>query len=241
MILLRSTLFNAYFFGLTFILIWPAMIVWLVARDRVLGFATAWARLVVGGARVLCGIRYQIEGAEHLPRGPGLIASRHQSAFDTLVWMGIVPHPCYVLKRELRAIPLFGALTDAAGMIAVDRGAGANALRGLLRDAEQAVADQRQVVIFPEGTRSEPGTMLPLQPGIAALAARTGLPVIPVATDSGRYWGRRAFRKQPGTIRIVVRPPLPAGLRREELMRRLAEAMAMPDEQPRTPDAARRA
>lgn len=232
MILLRSALFNAYFFGLTFILIWPAMIVWLLARHRVMGFATVWARLVIAGARILCGIRYEISGAEHLPLGAGLIASRHQSAFDTLVWMGIVSRPCYVLKRELRSIPLFGALTQAAGMIAVDREAGANALRGLMRDAERAVIEQRQIVIFPEGTRSEPGTMLPLQPGIAALAARTNLPVIPVATDSGRYWGRRAFRKLPGTIRIVVRPPLPVGLRRQDLMRRLAEDMTMPGERP---------
>ncbi len=230
MILLRSALFNAYFFGLTFILIWPAMLVWLFARHRVLGFATAWARLIIAGARVLCDIRYEVLGAENLPTGAGLIASRHQSAFDTLVWMGITSRPCYILKRELRSIPMFGALTQAAGMIAVDREAGANALRGLLRDAERAVEEQRQIVIFPEGTRSEPGTMLPLQPGIAALAGRTNLPVIPVATDSGLYWGRRAFRKLPGTIRIIVRPPLPVGLRREELMRRLADGMTMPDE-----------
>ena len=84
-------------------------------------------------------------------------------------------------------------------------------MRGLMRDAARAVAEQRQIVIFPEGTRAAPGTLLPLQPGVAALAAATGLPVIPVVTDSGRCWGRRAFRKRPGVIHIVLLPPIPAG------------------------------
>ena len=230
MILLRSTLFNIVFFGSTFLVLWPATLVRLVAPDRVLGIARQWARFTSASARILCGIRFEVEGAEHLPAGAALIASRHQSAFDTLIWLTLVPNACYVLKRELRSIPLFGGLTQAAGMIAVDRDAAASALRGLVRDGEKAIADGRQIIIFPEGTRSEPGMMLPLQPGIAALAGRTGLPVIPVATDSGLYWGRRAFRKQPGTIRILVRPPLPAGLKRDELMRRLAEELTMPGE-----------
>ena len=96
-------------------------------------------------------------------------------------------------------------------MIAVDRSGGARAMRGLMRDAARAVAERRQIVIFPEGTRAEPGAVLPLQPGIAALAASTGLPVIPVVTDSGRCWGRRAFRKYPGVIHIVLLPPIPCG------------------------------
>lgn len=230
MILLRSTLFNVVFFGSTFLLLWPATLLRLVAPGRVMPLAVLWARFVCASARLMCGIRFEVEGAEHLPSGAALIASRHQSAFDTLIWLTLVPKACYVLKRELRSIPLFGGLTQAAGMIAVDRAAAASALRGLVRDGERAITEGRQIVIFPEGTRSEPGKMLPLQPGIAALASRTGLPVIPVATDSGLYWGRRAFRKQPGTIRILVRPPLPAGLKRDELMRRLAEDLAMPGE-----------
>jgi len=232
MILLRSALFNVVFFGATFILLLPATVMRWVAPSRVMGFAALWARFICLSARVVCGIRFEVEGAEHLPSGPALIASRHQSAFDTLIWLTLLPNTCYVLKRELQSIPLFGGLTKAAGMIAVDRDAAASALRGLVRDGEKATAAGRPIVLFPEGTRSEPGKMLPLQPGIAALAGRTGLPVIPVATDSGLYWGRRAFRKQPGTIRILVRPPLPAGLKRDELMRRLAEELVMPGETP---------
>jgi 1-acyl-sn-glycerol-3-phosphate acyltransferase len=195
-----------------------------------------WARILCGAVRIICGIRFEVSGRAYLPSGAALIASRHQSAFDTVVWLTLVPHCCYVLKRELLGIPLFGPLTQVTGMIAVDRSAGASAIRALLKEADRAVREGRQIVIFPEGTRSEPRQMLPLQPGIAALAARTGLPVIPVATDSGRFWGRRAFRKRPGTIRIIIRPPLPAGLPRDELMRRLAAGMTMPDEEIPHPD-----
>jgi 1-acyl-sn-glycerol-3-phosphate acyltransferase len=176
--------------------------------------------------RLICGIRLEVHGTEHL-HGDGamLIASRHQSAFDTVVWLTLLPRCCYVLKRELLRIPLFGPLMPLAGMIAVDRAGGATALRGLLREGDRAVREGRQIVIFPEGTRADPGAVLPLQPGIAALAARTGLPVIPVVTDSGLCWGRRAFHKRPGTIHIRILAPIPAEIGRDELMRRLDRAL----------------
>jgi 1-acyl-sn-glycerol-3-phosphate acyltransferase len=223
MIVLRSTLFNVFFFGATFVLVLAGTVARLLGPDRVLRVAVAWASLLLWGARVICGIRWEVAGA--LPSGAALIASHHESAFDALVWMTLVPRPAYVMKQELLRIPLFGALTRAAGMITVDRSGGAKALRSLLREAAQAKAAQRQIVIFPEGTRAEPGTLLPLQPGVAALAGATGLPVIPVATDSGRCWSRRAFRKYPGVIHIALLPPIPAGTRRDELLRRLDAAL----------------
>ncbi|HVC63115.1 MAG TPA: lysophospholipid acyltransferase family protein [Acetobacteraceae bacterium] len=223
MTILRSALFNVFFFGATFVLTLAGTVARCLAPHRVLGIAVAWARLVLWGARVICGIRWEVAGA--LPTGPALIAPHHESAFDTLVWLTLVPRPAYVMKQELLRIPLFGALTRAAGMIAVDRTGGARAMRELMRGAARAAAAQRQIVIFPEGTRAEPGTLLPLQPGVAALAASTGLPVIPVATDSGRCWGRRAFRKHPGVIHIVLLPPIAAGTRRQELLRRLDAAL----------------
>ena len=180
---------------------------------------------MVWGARVICGIRLHVSGLEHIGSGAALIASRHQSAFDTFVWLTLMPRCCYVLKRELLRIPLFGPLMPLTGMIAVDRGGGASALRELMREGERAVREERQIVIFPEGTRAEVGAMLPLQPGVAALAARTRLPVIPVVTDSGHCWGRRAFHKRPGTIHIRVLKPIPTGIRRDELMQRLCAAL----------------
>jgi 1-acyl-sn-glycerol-3-phosphate acyltransferase len=145
----------------------------------------------------------------------------HQSAFDTLVWLTLVPRCCYVMKQELLRIPLLGPLMGKTGMIAVDRAAGAASMRHLLREADRAVREVRQIVIFPEGTRGAPGQLLPLQPGVAALAARTGLPVIPVVTDSGLRWGRRAFHKHAGVIHIRLCPPIAAGTPREILMRQL--------------------
>jgi 1-acyl-sn-glycerol-3-phosphate acyltransferase len=223
MIFLRSTLFNLFFFGATFVLTLVGSALWLLAPYRMLDLAVAWARLLLWGARVICGIRWQVTG--ELPTGAALIAPHHESAFDTLIWLTLVPRPAFVMKREMLRVPLFGALTRPAGMIAVDRRGGARAMRGLMRDAAQALAQQRQIVIFPEGTRAEPGTLLPLQPGVAALAASTGLPVIPVVTDSGRCWSRRAFRKRPGVVHIVLLPPIPAGLRRKDLLRRLETAL----------------
>ena len=183
MIILRSAVYNVFFFGATFVMTLAGTVMRLAAPHRMLDVAVAWGRLLLWGARVICGIRWQVEG--ELPAGAALIASHHELAFDTLVWLTLVPRPAYVMKQEMLRVPLFGALTRPAGMIAVDRNGGAKAMRGLIRDAARAVTERRQIVIFPEGTRAAPGTLLPLQPGVAALASSTGLPVIPVVTDFG--------------------------------------------------------
>jgi 1-acyl-sn-glycerol-3-phosphate acyltransferase len=229
-IVLRSAVFNVVFFAVTFVMTVLASAVRIVAPRHVIDVGMLWARTLVAAVRVICGIRLEVSGLEHLPQGAALIASRHQSAFDTFVWLTLLPRCCYVFKDELLRIPLFGPLIAASGMIAVDRDAGGAAIRALLRQADRAIREQRQIVIFPEGTRSEPGSPGALQSGIAALAARTGLPVIPVSTDSGRFWGRRAFRKQPGTIRIVIGSPIPARTERKALMRALEDAMSAVDE-----------
>ena len=227
MIWLRSALFNVFFF--VFSATYSALLLPLLLLPRrwLLQPIRFWARLIIAMLRLLCGIRVRVMGREHLPAGggPALIAAKHQSAFDTVVWLWLLPDPAYVLKRELLDIPVWGWLARGAGMIAVDRLAGASAMRHLLRAGQAAAAEGRQMVIFPEGTRVPPGERRPYQPGVAALAAATGLPVIPVATDSGLRWGRRAFHKRPGVITVAVLPPLPAGLRRDALLRRLEEAI----------------
>jgi 1-acyl-sn-glycerol-3-phosphate acyltransferase len=228
-ILLRSAVFNLVFFGVSVVLTLVATVMRAAAPPRVLGVAMLWGRCLLAAARVTCGIRLDVRGLEHIPPGAALIASRHQSAFDTFVWLTLLPRCCYVFKRELRRIPLFGPLIAAAGMIEVDRAGGGAAIRALLMGADRAVREGRQIVIFPEGTRSEPGSPVVLQSGIAAMASRTGLPVIPVSTDSGRCWGRRAFRKRPGTIRIVIGRPIPAQTERRALMRALEEGLSAID------------
>jgi len=224
MTILRSALFNLFFFGSTFVLCVPAALISIAAPGRIVGWARFWARTQIHAARIICGIRLQVTGWDNLPPAPVLIASRHESTFDILVWIALLPAACFVVKQELTRIPLFGRCILAVGMICVDRAAGGAAMRTLLRGGDRAKAEGRHIVIFPEGTRVEPDEHPPLQPGVAALAARTGLPIVPVMTDSGRFWGRRAFRKLPGTIRIVIQPPLAVQSGREAVLGALRTA-----------------
>ena len=232
MMALRSALFNVVFFAISLAMAVLATGARYLAPRRVLGVAMLWARCQLAAVRIICGIRLQVSGLEHIPPGAALIASRHQSAFDTFVWLTLLPRCCYVFKDDLSRIPLFGPSIGAAGMIEVDRNGGGAAIRGLLREAERAVREQRQIVIFPEGTRRDPGSPGSLQSGIVALASRTGLPVVPVATDSGHLWGRRAFRKRPGTIRILIGPAIPSRTERKALIRALEDGMAALDRGP---------
>ena len=224
MLLLRSALFNLFFFSSTFVLTVPAAALSLAAPERIMGWAKLWARMQIGAARIICGIRLEITGWENLPPAPVLIASRHESTFDILVWIALLPAACFVVKRELGQIPLFGRCIRATGMISVDRDAGGAAMRTLLRGGDRAKAEGRHIIIFPEGTRADPNEHPPLQPGVVALASRTKLPVVPVMTDSGQFWGRHSFRKRPGTIRILIQPPLDVKHGREAVLDALRAA-----------------
>ena len=227
MMLLRSLLFNIWFFGGTVVIGLFGVAVRFVAPHRALMVAQLWARWSLLGARLVAGIEVEVTGREWLPTdGPALVASQHQSAFDTLVWLALVPRASYVAKSELVRVPLFGPLLKPGGQIIVDRTAGAAAIRQLVRGAKRAAADGRTIVIFPEGTRVGPGASAPLRSGIAVLASQLQLPVIPVATDSGRLWGRRAFRKRSGVIHLAVGRPIPFDLPRAELVSRVEAAWA---------------
>jgi len=199
-------------------------VVSILAPGQVMAWARFWARMEVGALRVICGIRPRVSGWENLPPAPVLIASRHESTFDVLFWIAMLPSACFVVKRELAELPLLGRCILAAGMIAVDREAGGAAMRALLRGGDRAKAEGRHIVIFPEGTRTDPDDHPPLQPGVAALASRTGLRVVPVMTDSGQLWGRRAFRKRPGTIPVAIQPPLALNCGREAVIDALRAA-----------------
>ncbi len=217
--LLRSGLYSLWFFVVSTVMF---VIGLMVPRDRLMKYAALWSRVVLAGLPV-CGVRVVVSGRENLPAGGAmLVASMHQSAFDTLLWLQLVPDCKYVVKAELLRIPMFGVLAGRTGQIAVDRSGGAATMRGLLREGGAALQAGSQVVIFPEGTRVRPGEIVPLQPGIAALATRSGLGVVPVLTDSGRCWRRGAWGKRPGVIHVDILPALPPGLTRAELMARLA-------------------
>jgi 1-acyl-sn-glycerol-3-phosphate acyltransferase len=167
------------------------------------------------------GIDHRVVGAENLPGTPAIYAVKHQSAWETLFLSRYLDYPAFVLKKELLSIPLFGWFMRKTGMIAVDRKAGASALRGMARQAAETLESGRSILIFPEGTRVAPGQTRPYQPGVAALYTQLKVPVVPVALNSGLYWGRRAFFKQPGTIVVEILPPIPPGLDRKALMREL--------------------
>ncbi|MDM7944804.1 lysophospholipid acyltransferase family protein [Oceanibaculum nanhaiense] len=222
---LRSLLFNIAFFGWTALLciggipLLAASAGWIVAGQRL------WAWGVIGLLRLLIGTDYQVSGRENLPDGPFVIAAKHQSAWETIIFFLLIDRPAYVLKKELLAIPLYGWYARRGGHIAVDRKAGAKALRLLLEDSRRAIADGMVPVIFPQGTRTAPGTHLPYQPGIAALYRGLDLPVVPVALNSGLFWGRRAFRKRPGTIKLEFLPAIPPGMDRAGFMAGLETAI----------------
>lgn len=223
MFLIGSILFNLTLFGSA--AIGGLYGHWLkrTAPDRLLGYGQAWARLMLRALLAFCGVGFALHGRENLPPGGVILAAQHQSAFDTLVWLTLLDRPCYILKQELTRLPIFGPLIEPAGQIALDRAGGAASLRHLIARVNEALAAGKQIIIFPEGTRVAPGVRGELQPGIVALARASGVPVIPVSTDSGRYWGRNAFRKRPGTIDIFLHPALPMGLGRAAMLAALAE------------------
>jgi 1-acyl-sn-glycerol-3-phosphate acyltransferase len=167
------------------------------------------------------GIDYRITGAEKLPNTPAIYAAKHQSAWETLFLSRYLNFPAFVLKKELLSIPLFGWFLKRAGMIAVDRKGGASALRQMARQASETLSAGRSILIFPEGTRVTPGESRPYQPGVAALYTQLKAPVVPVALNSGLFWGRQAFIKKPGTIVVEFLPPIPPGLDRKAMMREL--------------------
>lgn len=220
---LRSLLFNMLFFTLTFVTVLVAIPTLFTTRRAAMRTSSAWSWMVLQLLKYVVGVKIEIRGWENIPPGGVVIAAKHQSAFDTIVWLGLLPQPAYVMKKELTRIPLYGQYALRSGMIPVDREGGGPALRAMLRAATAAVEEGRQVVIFPEGTRTAVGDRVAYQPGVVAIAAATGRGVVPVATDSGRVWGRRSFMKYPGTIRISVLPQLPAGLNRAKLLTALED------------------
>jgi 1-acyl-sn-glycerol-3-phosphate acyltransferase len=224
MTFLRSLVFNALFFSASTVLVLACLVVMPFDRHLTRRIGVAWARTTLFLLRHVVGIRFELRGDATMLHGPAIVASKHQSAFDTIIFFLIAADPAYVMKKELGRIPVFGAAGRHQGMIFVDRDAGASAIRSLLRDAKRVIADRRQIVIFPQGTRTDPRaptSEMPYQPGIAALYQSLGMPIVPLALNSGQCWGRRSFAKRAGTIVIEILPAIPAGMPREAMMREL--------------------
>ena len=222
---LRSLVFQAAFYAWTAGLGLLTLPVLLLPRPAVLGVARLWIDVTFWLLAGIVGLTYEIRGREHRASGRAIYAFKHQSAWDTLVLMRLFRDPAIVMKGELVWMPFVGWYLLRLGMVPIDRRAGGAALRRMVRMAKARIAEGRDVVVFPEGTRTAPGQERPYRPGIAALYAALDLPVVPVALNSGLYWSRRAFTKRPGRIVVAMLPAIPPGLTREPFMSGLRKRM----------------
>ena len=218
---LRSLLFNLGFFAWTLAIVVLGLPCLLLPHRFTYRLGAFWVRVSLALLRRLVGLGHRVVGLENRPEGAAIYAVKHQSAWDTLVFALLLDEPAYVLKRELTWIPFFGWLLLRAGMIPVDRAGKASALRRMIGAARRTAAQGRPLLIYPEGTRTAPGEHRPYQPGIAALYGQLGLPVVPVALNSGLFWVRRQFVKRPGTITVEFLPAIPPGLPRKAFMAEL--------------------
>jgi len=223
--LVRSTLFAAWMFVNAVVLGTLCLPLLIAPRRAAMAPIRLWARLCLFGLRWIVGLKVEVWGRALAPRGAALVAAKHQGMLDVLIALDLFPDPCIVLKKELMWIPFFGWFAAKVEMIAIDRSSGASAVRRLTSATARAVAQGRQVFIFPEGTRQAPGAPPAYKPGIAALYREMDLPCIPIATNSGHVWPASGLAKYSGTAVYELLPPIPAGLKRGLFMAELETAI----------------
>lgn len=225
MLILRSLLFTLWLYlsmvifavGLS-----PAL---LMSHGPAMGVIKLWAKFVLFGLRGIAGVTVEFRGLEHRPTGPSLIAPKHQGMLDIVAPFALLDDPCFVLKKELMVLPFFGWFAWKTKMIPVDRSAGATALKTMVKQARARLAENRQIVIFPEGTRAPVGAPADYKPGVAAIYRDLDVACWPVATNSGVHWPAHGFRRYPGKVVFEFLPPIPAGLKRAEFMKRLEDSV----------------
>ncbi|WP_137388276.1 lysophospholipid acyltransferase family protein [Rhodoligotrophos defluvii] len=216
MLALRSLLFNlAFYLNLIAFMVLGAVF-YVTPRAWSIAALKVWARSSLLLLRWIVGLDVEVRGRENLTEGPLLVASKHQSLWETFALLPLFKDPAVVLKRELTYIPLFGWFALKFRMIPVDRSAGAPALRRMLETAEREKAAGRQIIVFPEGTRRAPGAPPAYRPGTAALYRKLDLPCVPIALNSGLFWPRRKFLRYPGTVIVEILPQIPPGLDRRQ-------------------------
>jgi 1-acyl-sn-glycerol-3-phosphate acyltransferase len=225
LIFLRSLVFNVLFYFLLVLWILFAIPTFLMPRRAILAIAGWWAKSSIALMRIICGTRVEFRGVEKIPTGPLIVASKHQSMWETFALLQFFDQPLYILKRELTWIPFFGWYTMKAAMIDVERAAGAKALRDMVRRAAKAVREGRQLIIFPEGTRRPVEAPPNYKHGVAQIYKESGVACLPVALNSGLFWPRRNFMRYPGTLVVEFLDPLPPGLSRDEFIDHIRDAI----------------
>jgi 1-acyl-sn-glycerol-3-phosphate acyltransferase len=224
-ILFRSVIYNILFYLNLLLLLLAALVTLVLPRRGILAMAKLWGRSSVWLLRVVCGTRVEFRGLEKLPKGPLLVAAKHQSTWETFALLSLFDDFAFIIKRELTWIPLFGWFTIKGRMIPVDRGAGSQTLLDMTARARREIRSGRQLIIFPEGTRRPPGAEPRYKFGAAHLYGEIGVPCVPIALNSGLFWRRRSFRRLPGTIVVEVLDPIPPGLDKQVFFARLQDVI----------------
>jgi 1-acyl-sn-glycerol-3-phosphate acyltransferase len=217
MLALRSLMFSILFYVFFAVSAVAATAISLISPRSLPPFARFWSRTWLAMYRTICGVTYEVRGTENIPRGGCLLAVKHQSVWDTCALFAIFDRPVFVLKSELMFIPFFGWALARLGCIPVKRGTGKSALDNMVRGTRVALSQNKQVVIFPEGTRTMIGQAPNYKSGISHLYTALEVTCIPVALNSGALWPRRSFLRPPGIISIEVLAPIPPGLDRKEM------------------------
>jgi 1-acyl-sn-glycerol-3-phosphate acyltransferase len=200
-----------------------ALPVLILPRSVMTGLTKAWSHYFLFLCRVFAGIRIEVRGREHLPQGAYLVASKHQSIWETFALIHLFPDPCFILKQDLSYIPVFGWYIKKMRNVPIDRKGGSRTLTKLIRVAHAEIRRDggRQIVLFPEGTRRPPGAEPQYRFGIAALYSGLDVPCVPVGLNSGVYWPRRSLRLRRGTILVEILPPIAPGLQRDQFFERV--------------------
>ena len=217
MLLLRSALFLLWFAMISVIMNVGFLPALLLPPGATLAGGKLWARLVLFGLKWIAGTDLEVRGK--LGDTRVLVASKHLSMWETIAFLSLLPRPAMVIKQSLLRIPFYGWYCRTMGMIAIDRSAGAKSIRIMAAEARRALAEDRPIVIFPEGTRKKPGAAADYKPGVAALYALLSVPCVPVAHNSGLFW--TGFLKRPGRIVVEFLDPIPPDLSRETFMEEL--------------------
>jgi 1-acyl-sn-glycerol-3-phosphate acyltransferase len=221
----RSIVFNVLFYLDTVIYLIIALPAFFMPYRAIIEVARSWGRFNLMLLRVVAGIDYEIRGREKIPPGALIVAAKHQSAWEAFALLTLFDNPTFILKRELQWIPIFGWLTIKGRMVPVDRRRGSKALTEMTERARKELADGRQLIIFPEGTRRPPGAEPRYKYGVAHLYAAEGVACLPMALNSGLFWPRRSIRRVPGTVVVEILDPIPPGLDKEEFFTRLQDVM----------------
>jgi 1-acyl-sn-glycerol-3-phosphate acyltransferase len=219
-ILVRSILFNVLFYLNTALCLVVALPTFFMPYRAILWMATTWGRINLVLLRV-AGIDYEIRGREKIPPGALIVAAKHQSAWETFALLWMFDNPTFIIKRELQWIPIFGWLTIKGRMVPVDRSAGSQALNAMTARAKVELAEGRQLVIFPEGTRRAAGAEPRYKYGVAHLYAATGVPCLPIALNSGLFWPRRSILRFPGKVLVEILDPIAPGMDKDEFYKRV--------------------